>query len=543
MKFFSGNRPTASLLVMLTAVLLLAQTALHGQATGNVTGVVADTTGAVIPKATVILADLASGVKRTTTSNSDGAFAFAGVPPDLSYQITVTADNFDSWQSQPFPVRGGDQLSKTDIRLKVGTAATAVTVEAQVDSNLAQLDTGERSDIITAKDLNTLSIVGRDAGELVKMLPGYAMSTGDQGLFNRPGFNTAVQGLSGPTGAYSANGAGTTGIAILSDGVSLTNISTNSGSVQETNIEMVSELKATSSSYGAQYAKGPAVLSSSTKTGGATFHGAAYMVARNAILNSNDWYDNYLRQSRPNEQYFYPGANFSGPLLLPFGSFNRNRDKLFFFAGYEYYNQIFEADQQAISAWVPTAAERQGDFSAASLNAELCGSRPDGNPNPNAIQPMCFVDSFLPNGTAVPNNNANAYINGAGAALVNWFPAPNADPFTNPFGYNYIKQLEQNQNGSVFRATLQYNINATNNLFFVYGLQRGKRPGPCGREQSVPDGFSALSRRYHFRRRVQYSFGALYALFWHELNESIHRRDVLRQLAGQDGKPGGSGPV
>ena len=47
-------------------------------------------------------------------------FAFAGVIPGLSYQITVTAENFDSWQSQPFPVRAGDQLSYTDIRLKVG---------------------------------------------------------------------------------------------------------------------------------------------------------------------------------------------------------------------------------------------------------------------------------------------------------------------------------------------------------------------------------------------------------------------------------------
>jgi hypothetical protein len=86
MKFFSGNRPTASLLVILTAVLLLAPMALYGQATGNVTGVVADTTGAVIPKAAVVLTDIASGIKRTTTSNSDGAFAFAGVTPDLSYQ-------------------------------------------------------------------------------------------------------------------------------------------------------------------------------------------------------------------------------------------------------------------------------------------------------------------------------------------------------------------------------------------------------------------------------------------------------------------------
>ncbi len=313
--------------------------------------------------------------------------------------------------------------------------------------------------------------------------------------------------------------------------------------MQETNIEMVSELKATSSSYGAQYAKGPAVLSSSTKTGGATFHGAAYLVARNAILNSNDWYDNYLRQSRPNEQYFYPGGNFGGPLLLPFTSFNHNRDKLFFFAGYEYYNQIFEADQQAISAWVPTAAERQGDFSAASLDAELCGARPDGNPNPNAIQPMCYVDSFLPNGTAVANNNANAYINGAGAALVNWFPAPNADPFTNPFGYNYIKQLEQNQNGSVFRATLQYNINATNNLFFVYGLQRENDQDPVDVNNQFPTGSVPYPGAITTGDVSNIAFGALYALFWHERNESIHRRYVLRQLARQDGRPNGSGPV
>ena len=240
MKFFSGNRPTASLLVMLTAVLLLAQTAVYGQATGNVTGVVEDTTGAVIPKATVVLTDQETGIKRTAISNGGGAFAFASVIPGLSYQLAVTAENFDSWQSQPFRVRAGDQLSYTDIRMKVGATSTAVTVEAQVDSLVAALDTGERSSIITSEDLNNLTIVGRDAGELVKMLPGYAMSTGNQGLFNRPGYNNAVVGLSGPTSAYVANGSGPAGIAIVSDGVSLTDIATNSGSVQQMNIEMVS---------------------------------------------------------------------------------------------------------------------------------------------------------------------------------------------------------------------------------------------------------------------------------------------------------------
>ena len=478
MKFFSRIRPTASLLVMLATVLLLAQSKLFGQATGTVSGIVADTTGAVIPKASVTLTDTSTGVARTAISNSDGAFAFAGVIPDLSYKITVKAPNFETWESQPFPVRAGDQLLKTDIRMAVGSASAAITVEAEMDSNLAALDTGERSDVITAKDLNTLTIIGRDAGELVKMLPGYAMSTGDQGLFNRPGYNNAVVGLSGPTSAYVANGAGVSGIAVVTDGVSLTDIATNSGSVQQMNVEMVSEVKAQNSSYGAQYAKGPALIASSTKTGGAAFHGEGYFAVRNTVLNSNDWYDNFLRQSRPDGRYYYPGAQIGGPLLLPFTDFNRNKDKLFFFAGFEYSKQTFEANQEAISAWVPTMAERQGDFSAASLDSQLCGARPDGNANPNAIQSMCYVDSFLPNGTAVNNNNANPHANAAGVALVNWFPAPNADPFTNPFGYNYIKQLQQEQNVKLFRATLQYNINSSNNLFFVYGLQRENDEDP-----------------------------------------------------------------
>ena len=144
---------------------------------------------------------------------------------------------------------------------------------------------------------------------------------------------------------------------------------------------------------------------------------------------------------------FVPGGQVSGPLPL----FGRSHPKLFFFAGYEYYNQSFEANQQAISSWVPTMAERQGDFSPASLNAELCGPRPDGTANPNAIQSMCDSDNYLPNGTAVTNYNAQPYANSSGAALVNWFPLPNADPFTNPFGYNYIQQIIQTRTASSSR--------------------------------------------------------------------------------------------
>lgn len=139
--------------------------------------------------------------------------------------------------------------------------------------------------------------------------------------------------------SFSANGSGPTGIAVLTDGISLTDIATNSGSVQQINMDMVSEVKVTSSSYGAATAKGPAVINAISKAGGTHYHGSVYLITRNTVLNSNDWYDNYLRQSRLDGRYFYPGGNIGGPLLLPFTKFNRNRDKMFFFAEFECLNQ------------------------------------------------------------------------------------------------------------------------------------------------------------------------------------------------------------
>ena len=101
---------------------------------------------------------------------------------------------------------------------------------------------------------------------------------------------------------------------------------------------------------------------------------------------------------------------------------------------------------------------------------------------------MCNSDNYLPNGTLVTNYNATPYANSAGVALVNWFPKPNADPFTNPFGYNYIQQIIQTQNGEQFKGTLQYNINDNNKLFLVYGLQREIDEDPVGLNRSFPSG-------------------------------------------------------
>lgn len=474
MTFLSRIRQTASLLALITVALPLLQISLNAQETsGRVTGVVADTTGAVIPNASVVIRDEQTGITRKMVSDSLGAFVFSSLISSTSYRIEVTAEGFRTWQSRLFALRPGDQINFSDIRLQLGAAAAeSVIVEAESEA-IKALDSGERSDVINAEEIRNLAIIGRDAGELVRTLPGVAMSSGS--INNTEGYDSAVIGLSGPSGSLSPNGTGINGIAVVWDGASLTDIGSNAGTVQSVNIEMISELKF-STDFGAENAKGPAIENVIGKAGSQAFHGDIYLIARNNALNANGWYNNNLRETRPSGSYYYPGGKIGGPVLLPFTEFNRDRDKAFFFVGFEPYRQHWQSAE--LGSWVPTIAERKGDFSAESLNAQLCGARPDGKTNPNAILPMCYTQNYLPSGEPLDSSNITSYANSSGVALVNWLPLPNADPFTNDNGYNYIQNVMQDQNGTQLHTRIDYTIDEKNRLFMAWGRQSQIRQNP-----------------------------------------------------------------
>jgi hypothetical protein len=469
MKVFPRIRLTFALLGVLIAGLLpWAQPAFAQETTGSVSGVVQDLTGALIPQASVLLTNLDNKTERKSVSNGSGEFAIASVTSGLRYQIVVTVPGFKKWESKMFPLRPGDRIQFTDIKLAAGETSEQVTVEATESQAVKPLDTPERSDVITSKDLETLAIVGRDAEELIETLPGFALIS--PGVNNQSTANTTAVSLNNNiSGGYSANGMGPTGLATIIDGVSLTDIQTNSGTVQTVNSDMIQEVKVSTSNFSAANAKGPAVFDAVTKAGGSAYHGAGYLYARDGALNANDWYNNFLQQSRPDARYLYPGAQIGGPLWIPGTRFTRHNDKLFFFFGFEVYNQKYSPE--TLGSWVPTYAERAGDFSLTSLNAELCGARPDGGLNPNSSQAMCYAENYLSNGTPVVNGNVTSYANAGGVALVNWLPLPNANPFTNVSGFNYIQPVEQTLNGDMLHARLDYSINDNNKLTLTYGRQ------------------------------------------------------------------------
>ncbi len=359
--------------------------------TATLTGIVADGDKAVVPGAQVTIVNRNNKFTRTLKSNESGSFTFSSIGWG-DYDLTVTAPGFRTYSLKAYHLDPGDTRTLPLIQLRLGEVTSSVTVQAggqnQVD------DSGERSSIITADEIQKLTLQGRDVTELLKTLPGSAISTGNAGI----GPNSAVSNtvadssntqIAGSTSGYSMSGAPTNGVSIRSDGANLTDPGTYSGGLQNVNNEATAEVKVEQQNFGADTANGPLVINAVSKSGGTEFHGSLYTNARISELNSTDAFLKRLSYTKPNDRYIYPGITFGGPIEIPHTDFNHSKHLTFFVQGEDLaqrdtyaYGNVSQAIQTAL---VPTAGMRQGDFSPAALAQYL----PPGSP-------ICYAHPSVP---------------------------------------------------------------------------------------------------------------------------------------------------
>src|SRR2546423_868240 len=360
------------LLAVLFALALLLQPSVLAQTTGaTLTGTVFDASGAVVSDAAMTLKNKASGDLRSTVSNGEGYFTFAAVPPG-TYAITIEKVGFSIWEVKSIALNSADKRNVSGIKLTPGAKSETVVVEAS-DVLITPVESGDKSTLINEHILQNVAIVGQNAAEFVKIMPGMAFTGG---VVNQSSYAASDERTgSGPVGSFSANGTRTAALDITSDGAHIIDPGCNCGQAMNTNADMTAELKVMTSNFGADEAKGPVVISAIGKSGGQQFHGEAYAYARSWHLNANDPQNKDAGFARPESKYFYPGGNIGGPLIIPGTNFNHNHDKLFFFFGTEYYKQ--NVDNGVYHAVVPTAAMRNGDFTGLRSNPPT-GTLPAG---------------------------------------------------------------------------------------------------------------------------------------------------------------------
>jgi hypothetical protein len=466
---------TAKLVATLILFALLVPASWGQGIFATLTGIVSDPSGSVVQGAKVTLTDAQSGSVRDTVTNSEGYFTFASVAVG-NYTLSVEAQGFQSYKAAGINLGGGERRNN-NVTLAVGNTTQTVEVSGLLDASVATLDSGEKSFTLQTKELQNFTQVGSNAAEYIKIAPGFGIANGTQ---NKSNYNGQTIGINanGDSGsqsplnaAYSYNGLPVNSLDITADGAHVSDPGCNCDTPVNPNSDFVQEFKILTSNFSAESQKGPILISSVTKSGGRNLHGSAFFSARNHELNANDWLNQFSHVEQPANSYYYPGGEIGGPVIIPGTNFNKDRNKLFFWTGFEYFHQTL--DTGLLRATVPTEAMINGDMSDAEL-AKL-GTTTAANAPPGHVDTTIFpggqITPFTPGCVNCIDPNMQA--------LMSLFPRPNADPNVTG-GFNYVQAQIFNQNNRQWATRVDYNISDNTKVFIRYNYQREIQQFPVG---------------------------------------------------------------
>lgn len=465
----------------------------------NLSGTVMDANGAVVPRARVSVESVASQVIRHYVTNGSGFFSATELPTG-TYNVAVEAKGFERWNGSGISLNSGDDKT-INVSLKVGAETTTVEVSADSDQ-IAVTDTGEKIVRIDSKDLDNLSLVGRNAFEVLKILPGAAQLT--NGGTNRPGYTGDMIGINGSVGGtvgglsgVSLDGQSGSGVSLNMDGQNVADPG-NPGSATPVNPnpDMIGEMTVQTSNYGADNVKGPVVINTVSKAGSAEFHGDFRFNGRNSAMNAEESNSKYNESNPangfsagqlkiPNHNY-YPGFGIGGPILIPGTNFNKSRTKWQFHESYEYYNQLIAA-QNLDRAFVPTAAMLNGDFSAMAGwqyqpgHSSAFKIPTDPGLNSNGSEKNAPFGYRRAQGCTITNGVLSPACISPMAQQILKLSTPSATAASpNSFGFNYIRGLQGQQNSYQNVAHVDLNFSENTKAYVNWSHQSEGAEQPDG---------------------------------------------------------------
>lgn len=307
---------------LLLGVILAGMPSAFGQAYGSVSGTVTDSTGAVVPNASVTATQIQTGLTVKTTTTGDGTYSLPSLAPS-AYRITVSSAGFASYTENNLQLLANAALT-VNVTLKAGSASQTVTVNAQA----AQVDTttGTLQQVIGTAAVNNLPLNGRNLASLTAEVAGVSeapSAQADQGATKT--FPVAF--------TITANGARVGQTDYLLDGGNNVDEYTNVNAPFPMP-DAVQEFSVQTSNYSAEYGQNAGgVVNIVTKSGTRHFHGDLFEYIRNRVFNAANYFDyvNGEKTVDPLKRNQF-GGTIGGPVKIPH-LFHAN--KSFFFVGYQ----------------------------------------------------------------------------------------------------------------------------------------------------------------------------------------------------------------
>ena len=352
---FRSLRISPAALGRLLPVLLLVVTVLCGcrvmfaQATGQVSGIVSDPAGQVVPGVRIELTSTATAQVRTAMTGQDGVYAFPLVNPG-TYQVKATFTGFKTTIVEKVEVLV-NSTSRVDVHLAVGGVVEEVTVTGS--SPLVETGNATLGTVVEHQAIVDLPLNGRNFAQLGTLIPGVIAAPAALGGANG---NATPGGLGNSTGSFNVNGMRNQSNSFLLDGAP-NNDSFNSGFVMRPPPDAIEEFKIMTHSYDAQYGRSAgAIVNVVTRSGTNMWHGSVWEFNREAALAAKNY---FATGAKPNYQQNQFGGAAGGKII---------RDRLFVFGFYEGF-RLKDATSNVLNQRVLTQAERGGDFSASYVNA------------------------------------------------------------------------------------------------------------------------------------------------------------------------------
>lgn len=337
------------LLISLTCSLFFVQAQ---ERTATILGVVQDPSGGVLPGVSVTARNVQTNLSRSSLTDQAGFYRIPTLPVGR-YEVSAELTGFKKFTRTDITLTV-NQEARIDIRLEVGEIAQQVTVSG--DAPLVETEKPTLSGLVDARRVVDLPLNGRNPLELSFILPGVippepgAVST----------LNFSVSGQRGQSNNF------------LLDGGDNNDLAANFPSANPAP-DAVQEFRILRNSYTAEFGRNSgAIINVITKSGSNEFHGNLFEFHRNRALNTRNFFD-IAKPSFIRNQF---GGTFGGPVVP---------DKSFFFLEYQGTREVRGITRSAIT--VPTALERQGNFSQSGLRTPLRSPFP-GQPFTNNIIPQ-----------------------------------------------------------------------------------------------------------------------------------------------------------
>jgi hypothetical protein len=334
------------------ACLLLALPLLaFGQAiTGTIRGTVTDSSGAVVPNATVSVVNTETKLTRTVQTDGSGEFS-APLLAIGHYDVVIEVSGFSKYQKTGLVLNANDRLT-VDTQLKTGSTSETVNVEANpVQVNLQNASV---EGLIDGTQIRQLPLNNRNYEQLVTLQPGVTSNAADQ----------IYVGTTNPSGqvnivSFSINGNRQSQNNWTIDGADNVDHGSNITLLVYPSVDAIAEFKVERSNYNPEFGRSASgQINVATRSGTSNFHGSLYEFFRNDALNANSSFNNHKGLAKPVLRYNDFGGTIGGPLYIP-GVYNTSKQKTFFFFSEEARRVTTPVTQ---TSTVPTIAQRNGQF-------------------------------------------------------------------------------------------------------------------------------------------------------------------------------------